>query len=156
VSFNTALNCVFLFASSFRLHGRLLKILMPEQHALFWQHERSAAGIWRSCLFLVLTLCDGELVWKYSWLFTMNFINENTYSHGRVTLSNLLNRFLHEFLGLTLAMMHNSVHVPYQNFCCFLSFVWWFSPDVYTVFASRLVVINHTTGTAALTGASRR
>jgi hypothetical protein len=30
----------------------------------------------------------------------MKFINNNMYSHVRVKLSNLLNRLLHEFLGL--------------------------------------------------------
>jgi hypothetical protein len=34
----------------------------------------------------------------------MKSSNENVYSHGRVRISNLLNRLLHKFLGLTLAI----------------------------------------------------
>jgi hypothetical protein len=52
----------------------------------------------------VLTLCIEELVSKYSWLFTMKSSNGNMYSHGSVKFSNLLNRLLHEFLGLTPAI----------------------------------------------------
>jgi hypothetical protein len=33
----------------------------------------------------------------------MKFINENMYLHGRGKISNLLNRLVHESLGLTLA-----------------------------------------------------
>jgi uncharacterized Zn-finger protein len=47
-----------------RLDGRLLKIVMPVQNALFWKHERLAVGLCSWCLFLVLTLCTAELVWK--------------------------------------------------------------------------------------------
>jgi hypothetical protein len=35
----------------------------------------------------------------------MKFINENMYSHGKVKISNLLNKLLHEFLGFTLAVI---------------------------------------------------
>jgi len=34
----------------------------------------------------------------------MKSINDNMYSHGRVRISNLLNRLLHEFLDLTPAI----------------------------------------------------
>jgi hypothetical protein len=34
------------------------------------------------------------------WLCTIGFINETIYSHGRVMISNLLNRLVHEFLVL--------------------------------------------------------
>jgi hypothetical protein len=53
----------------------------------------------------VLTLCKAELVSKYSWLFTMNLINKNIYSHRTVKISNLLNRLLHEILGFTLSVV---------------------------------------------------
>jgi hypothetical protein len=52
----------------------------------------------------MLTLCTVELVWKCSWLFTMKSSNDNMYSRGRVRISDLLNRLLHEFLGLTPAI----------------------------------------------------
>jgi hypothetical protein len=35
----------------------------------------------------------------------MKFIKENMYLHGKVKISNLLNSLLHEFLGLTLAII---------------------------------------------------
>jgi hypothetical protein len=57
--FNATLNC-----------GRLLKILMPAYYALFWKHERLAVGLWKWSLFLVLTVCIAEFVWKCSWLLT--------------------------------------------------------------------------------------
>jgi hypothetical protein len=41
---------------------------------------------------------------KCSWLFTVKFINENMYSHGRVKISNLLNILLHVPLGLPSAI----------------------------------------------------
>jgi hypothetical protein len=60
--------------------------------------------VWSWLLFLVLTLCVVEFVWKCSWLFTVKFINENMCSHGRVKISNLLSRLLHEFIVLTPAI----------------------------------------------------
>jgi hypothetical protein len=77
-----------------------LKILMT----FFWKHEKLEIGLWSWFLFLLLMLCIAALVWKYSWLFTMKFINENMYSHGRATISALLNRLLHDFSGLTPAI----------------------------------------------------
>jgi hypothetical protein len=71
----------------------------------FWKHERMAVGLWRWPLFLVLTLCIVEFDWKCSWLFTIKFINVNMHSHGRGKISNLMNRFLHEFLDLTPAII---------------------------------------------------
>jgi hypothetical protein len=72
---------------------------------IVWKHESLAVGLWRWSLFLVLTLCIAEFVWKCSSLFTTKFINVNMYSHGRGKISNLTNRFLHEFLDLTPAII---------------------------------------------------
>jgi hypothetical protein len=95
--FNATLNCDFLFIRFMRLDSRLLKMLMPAWNALFWKHVRLAIGLCSWCLFLMLTLCITELVWKSSWLFTLKFIKENMYSHG--------NRVLHEILGLIPAII---------------------------------------------------
>jgi len=38
-------------------------------------------------------------------LLTKKFIHINMYSHGRGKISNLMNRFLHEFLDLTPAII---------------------------------------------------
>jgi hypothetical protein len=63
------------------------------QHSthFFWKHEKLAVGLWRWSLFLLLTLCIAEFVWKSSWLFTTKFINVNVYSHGRGKISDLMN-----------------------------------------------------------------
>jgi hypothetical protein len=95
--------------------GRLLKILMLAQCALFWKHETLAVDLWRWSLFLVLTLCIAEFVWKCSWLFTTKFINVNMYSHGRGKISNLMNRFQHEFLDLTPAIWEIHFEVLFNN-----------------------------------------
>lgn len=79
-----------------RLYGTLLKILMASQNVLFWKHDSLAFRLWRWCLFLVLILCTGEFVWKFSWLMTM-FIKENIWWHGTDKISNFLSRFLQEF-----------------------------------------------------------
>jgi hypothetical protein len=74
------------------------KILMPAYYVVCCKHERVAVGLWSWSLFLVLTLCMAEFVWKSFWLFTTKFINVNMYSHGR---GDVVNRFLHKFLDLT-------------------------------------------------------
>jgi hypothetical protein len=52
----------------------------------------------------VLTVCIWELVGNISWFFAIKIIKENMYSYGRVKISSILNRFLHEFLGFTPAI----------------------------------------------------
>jgi hypothetical protein len=69
--------------------------------ALFWKRESLAVGLWRWSLFLVLTQCIAEFVWKCSWLFTTMSINVKMYSPVRGKIPNSMNRFLHEFLYLT-------------------------------------------------------
>jgi hypothetical protein len=59
------------------------------------------SGNWSMKIVLVLTLCIAEFVRKRSWLFTTKLININVYSHGRGKISNLMDRFLLEFLDLT-------------------------------------------------------
>jgi hypothetical protein len=58
-----------------------------------------------SFLFLVLTLCIAEFFWECSWLFTIKFINLNKYWHGSGKILKLMNRFLHEVLDLTSAII---------------------------------------------------
>jgi hypothetical protein len=80
-------------------------------HELFWKHERLAIGLWSWFLFLFLTLRIAELVWKYSWLFTIKFINENMYSHGRAKISYLLNRLLGLMLAINLTIFFCKVNM---------------------------------------------
>jgi hypothetical protein len=53
----------------------------------------------------VLTLCIVEFASKISRLFTMKFVNENMYSQARGKVSSFSKSLLHEFLGLTPAMI---------------------------------------------------
>jgi hypothetical protein len=53
----------------------------------------------------MLKRCTAEFVKKNLWLFIINFIGEYMYSYGRSKISDLLNRPVHEFLGLTFAMI---------------------------------------------------
>jgi hypothetical protein len=49
----------------------------------------------------------------------MKFINENTYSSRRVKISDLLNRLLHEFLGLTAAINLTVFFCKVNSLCCY-------------------------------------
>jgi hypothetical protein len=61
--------------------------------------------VYETFFFAVLTLCTADLVLKCSWLFVMEFINENVYSHRIPKICNLLNILLHEILGLAPAIL---------------------------------------------------
>jgi hypothetical protein len=74
----------------------------------------------------LLTMCIAELILTCSWLFTMKFINENMYSYRTVKISHILNRLLHEFLGLTPAIdliiffckVNTVSFVRFESFAC--------------------------------------
>jgi hypothetical protein len=64
-------------------------------------------------LCLVLTLCTSALVWKCS-LFVIKFIDKNIYSHGRVKISSLWNRYTQEVWDLT-PIMSLTIHIYEVN-----------------------------------------
>lgn len=66
-------------------------------------------------LTFVLTLYTAIFVWNRSWLCTMKFNNENTYSHGRDQISELLSIPLYKFLGLTSIMILHKCLLKFRS-----------------------------------------
>jgi hypothetical protein len=66
-----------------------------------------AADLRRWYLFLLLIMCTAKFFSNFSMSFRVKFSNENMYSHIRGKICNLLNIFLHVFLGFapTLILM---------------------------------------------------
>jgi hypothetical protein len=56
--------------------------------------------VYKSGYYCLCWDCVVGFVWECSSLFTTKFINGMVYSLGRVKIPNLLNRFLHETLGV--------------------------------------------------------
>jgi hypothetical protein len=48
----------------FRLHGRLLRNLLPALYAVLWEHERLVVHLWKQYLQLVLAPCMAEFIRK--------------------------------------------------------------------------------------------
>jgi len=70
------------------------------QYSMYFS-ENMKAGNWSMKTVLILCInimCRWKCL-KLFLVFTLNFINENLYSHGRCKISNLSNRPLHEFLS---------------------------------------------------------
>lgn len=72
---------------------------------MFWKCVKWSTGLWWSYMPLVLILCIAALVWSFSWLFSMNFVNESVYSPGRDKVSYVLERWISRF-----CINHNSKH----------------------------------------------
>jgi hypothetical protein len=98
------LNFALSFLRIVRQCNKLLEIWC-HHNRYFWKQGKLAFVLWRWCLFLAFILCIDELVWKFSWLLIMVFINESTCWHGTSRMSNFLNRLLLEVLGCASAII---------------------------------------------------
>jgi hypothetical protein len=86
--------------------------------------ENTRVSTW-SVKLMILILCINTVYNGISlkmllvcWPLTVRFINENVYSHGRVKISDVLSRLLHEFIGLTPAFNLTIFSCKVNIFCC--------------------------------------
>jgi hypothetical protein len=54
---NTTLNYAFQILETCKTMLWTAEYSAAAKNILFWKHKELASGLWRSCLFLVLTLC---------------------------------------------------------------------------------------------------
>lgn len=84
------------------LKGSLLYTLPPTQSTLFWQTVRSAVGLWRSCLYLVLTTQISDSASNTSRFSTTNITTSNipSWAKGALTLDPTSNIMIKRLIQL--------------------------------------------------------